>query len=256
MLVACTDTTAPFPAAELRPFAPPIQYPTWWRMVEACSGIQGDFRAVHWYTTWGDLIVGGQSYDGFWWQDGDRIALQYSQTYQGGTVRHEMLHALLQSGGHPPEYFHTRCGALTTCHSECAIREADRGVPSTAREIPSESLTVAVSLAPAGAPSMSIDSGWVTIMVTATNTRLEPVWVAMPKDIDGYYDGFGYVTVLAAGQLNWTTEPRWAFLAGESRSLAFDFPFNPPTVAVGAIDSVRAWFGHARSPWKDITLRP
>lgn len=256
MLAACTDTTDPFPAAELRPLAPRIQYATWWRMVESCSGRQGDFQAVRWYTTLGDLIVGGRKYDGFWWQDGDRIALQYSQLDFGGSVRHEMLHALLQDGSHPREYFVRRCGALVACDSECGLHESDRGVPATAREIPSESLTVSLSLAPAGAPAMSIDSGWVTIMVTATNTRPEPVWVTMPEGGLGYEDSFGYMTPLAGGQVSWTTESRWAFLAGESRSMAFDFPFNPPEATVGTADSIRASFGHAVSAWKDITLRP
>lgn len=158
----------------------PIQYATWWRMTEGCSGVRGDLSTVKWYTMSEPLIVDGQSYAAYWWRDDNRIVLSLDQAFNGRTVRHEMLHALMQSGAHPTEYFVTRCGAIAPCDLACNMREADRAVPETARRIASESLNVRVSFSPAGAPSRSIDSGWVTVMITATNNRPEPVWVTIP----------------------------------------------------------------------------
>ena len=172
-VLGCRDVAAPVVLPpNTRPLAPrPIQYATWWRMTEACSGLQGNLDAITWYLVRSQEIdIGGEAYDGYWYEDGNRILLSKPSVRDGGTVRHEMLHALLQSGAHPVEYFVTRCGALAPCGTACDLSESNRGVPATAREIPSESLSVSVSLSPIGAPAISVDSGWVTMMVTATNT--------------------------------------------------------------------------------------
>ena len=134
LLSSCSDAIAPLRVEGLRPLTPvPIQYATWWGQVENCSGVRGNFDAVKWYFTLGALDVAGHNYDGFWWQQGNRIALTWFATLRGGTVRHEMLHALLQTGAHPPTYFVTRCGALAPCGPACGLREDERGVPASAR---------------------------------------------------------------------------------------------------------------------------
>lgn len=245
----CVEPTAPTAA---HPMAhPPIQYATWWKMMETCSGIEGNFGAVTWYTVPVDSLGGfafeGSELDGYWRKAGDRIYLAANALNRGGTVRHEMLHALLQSGGHPLEYFATRCGALVTCGSECGLSETNRGVPANARQIPSESLAVNIALTPLGAPAESIDSGWVTITITATNARPEPVWVSIPDNLS-----FGYVFADFPGTAHWATEPRWAFLAGESRSLAFDLQLPTPWTP----DTLWGLFGNAHSAPRVVTLGP
>lgn len=246
-LAGCGDVSAPAWPTGVVPLVPrPVQFQSWWRMVEACSGVHGDLDAVSWYRErTGVITVDGEQYDGYWFGAGNRIVLASDAEFDGRIVRHEMLHALLQNGGHPEEYFVTRCGALAPCGSACHSSESNRGVPADARQIPSESLSVVISLAPSGAPALSVDSGWVTVMVTATNSRPEPVWVSIPGDIN-----FGYVRARDAGQGNWATEPRMAFRAGESRSLAFDFQFLPNL----GQDTLWGFFGKAFSPPQPISL--
>lgn len=203
---------------------------------------------VTWYSVMSNEIdIGGESYDGYWFGDGSRILLSLPSVNDGGTVRHEMLHALLHSGAHPVEYFVTRCGALAPCGTACDLSESNRGVPATAREIPSESLSVSVSLSPIGAPAISVDSGWMTMIVTATNARAEPVWVTIP----GHF-GFGFVRAKEPGTFDWVYEPRWAFRAGESRSLAFDAQLDQ----AGLRDTLWAFFGNAHSSRRVITVGP
>ena len=226
----------------------PIQYGTWWRMTEACSGREGNLDAITWYWVMSsEFTIAGESYDGYWFGADDRILLSFPSVSDGRVVRHEMLHALLQSGAHPVEYFVTRCGALAPCGTACGLIESSRGVPASAQEIPSESLRVSVSLSPSGAPALSIDSGWVTMMITATNPRDEAVWVPIRSNT-----AFGYFFAKQPGTFDWVAEPRWAFRARESRSIAFDVQLNQ----AGLRDTLWAFFGSAHAPPRAITVGP
>jgi hypothetical protein len=64
--------------------------------------------------------------------------------------------------------------------------------------------------------------------------------------------GLGYVFAKQPGTLDWVTEPRWAFRAGESRSLAFDVQLNQ----AGLRDTLWAFFGNAHSPPRVIIVGP
>jgi hypothetical protein len=238
-LFGCRDLVGPEFPGNARPMPNvPIQYATWWHTVEACSGRVGDLSTVDWYYTDGVIRVDGQDYDGYWFESGNRIVISNSAVYYGSVVRHEMLHALLRSGGHPRQYFVDLCGAVAPCGTACSDDETARGVPASARVIPTESLTVSIALAPAGAPAISIDSGWTMVMVTATNTRPEPVWV-----MTGDETGFGYVFATEQGTARIEYQPRLAFRAGESRSMAFDFQ----KTFAGAADTIWGVFGHKNS---------
>jgi len=239
ILAACTDMVGPgFPSdAWMIPHVP-VQYATWWRMTEACSGLHGDFNAVQWYQSGADPIaLEGKDYAGYWFGAHDRILISPSHLRDGGTVRHEMLHALLRGGGHPLEFFEVRCGTVAPCGSACGLTESRRGVPADAPQLASDSIEVTMSVSPAGAPRASIDSGWMTITVTARNPRNTPVWVRIPGN-----RAFGYSFARTQGGYYWSAEHDWAFRAGESRSLAFDCQMAP-----GTRDTVWAYFGHARS---------
>jgi hypothetical protein len=250
-LTECSDPTGiAFPSDAMPLSTRPVQYATWWGMIEACSGVRGDLGAVRWYAAPGGAFTvepNGKPYDGYWFGDGNRIVLAGDAVGNGATVRHEMLHALLRTGAHPSQYFRERCGPLVACVAACAAREADRGVPADAREVPAESLAVTISLAPAGAPALAVDSGWTTIVVTATNVRAEPVWVPI---VD--HETFGYVLAASYGTFHWSDEPRWAFRAGESRSLAFDRQLVP----AGLQDTLWAFFGRANTAAHPLTVGP
>lgn len=105
------------PAPGLVRYAPPPIYATWWSKVEACSGLTAPMSraVVSWWRTPHDEIPtsSGQLDDGVFFQHDREIALRSSHTLNEEVVRHEMLHALLAAhgiiGGHPPEYFVTRC---------------------------------------------------------------------------------------------------------------------------------------------------
>jgi hypothetical protein len=125
LLLACEQPTAPslsFPPVAVR-FAPSAlnlgtTYAQWWAQVEQCSGIHGDLTAVAWYTVPGSgsaVLIEGREYSGAWYAAGNRIVLAENSVFWNAGVRHEMLHALLQDGAHPPEYFRQRCADVVTC---------------------------------------------------------------------------------------------------------------------------------------------
>lgn len=190
-------------------------YRTWWSLVEDCSQLTGDFSDVRWYVSDG-VTEGGKRFSGAFVTDGNRIVLAAGHETDGGTVRHEMLHALVGKGGHPQEYFVDRCGPLTPCEKECGLTEATRGVPVGALDVVPEDLVVTVRLEPAQ-PLVQVDSGWFRVIITATNPAEVPVWVWLPGKIS-----FSYAERLRSGNGALTEEPLWAFRARESRSYIFD----------------------------------
>lgn len=213
--IACHGPTEALPlgATSLEPLAP---YRTWWQLVEACSGLTGSFDAVNWYVA-AVMNPNDLSVDAVWIPARNEIVLR--DPTNGGLVRHEMLHALLQRGGHPAEYFGDKCASLVKCELNCAPPEHDRGVPATAHVIRLTELEVSVRIAPEQ-PSVSIDSGWVRVILDATNPYAESVWVVLPQNDT-------YSCYSSAGELGWTTPPEyvWAFRASERRSYTFDFQF-------------------------------
>lgn len=102
---ALPDGAVPLQASE--------QYRTWWSETETCSRLSGAFDRVEWY-----VVPGVASFQtdqgekvGLRIQTGDRTQIVLAEYYSNHpmVVRHEMLHALLKRGGHPTEYFETRC---------------------------------------------------------------------------------------------------------------------------------------------------
>ncbi len=119
LLVGCHhDPLAPWEEVDLSKAVrvePSAQYITWWNELEACSGLTGDVRAVAFYvipsvTT---VQVGSETYWGYWIKEGDRIVLAGAWTANEKLVKHEEMHALLQSALHPQAYFNGPCGDLT-----------------------------------------------------------------------------------------------------------------------------------------------
>lgn len=105
LLAACGDSPM---GPNATPFDPPAIYRSWWVELEACSGLSGSIDGVRFYSA---ASLGGEL--GHWYQDGNRIYLLESRTETEFAVKHEMMHALLQRGDHPPEYFAAdRCGSL------------------------------------------------------------------------------------------------------------------------------------------------
>jgi hypothetical protein len=113
VLVGCEPPLVPPEGAV--PLAPDrAQYLIWWRQVEACSGLRGNFDDVDFFFVPGvsAMVWGNQVVNGVWLEHGNRIILAEGHVDDEDTVRHEMLHSLLFLPGHPAEYFQARCRTL------------------------------------------------------------------------------------------------------------------------------------------------
>lgn len=81
---------------------PPAIYYDYWQETEGCSHLIGDYYNVRWY------IVPGASFAtpntnhaaGYWMPNNNIIYIAEYYVYYPRVVRHEMLHSLLNEGGH------------------------------------------------------------------------------------------------------------------------------------------------------------
>jgi hypothetical protein len=79
----------------------PAIYREWWSRTESCSGLSGNFDRIEW------LMVPGYSFDcgsgqcAGHWRQGHQIYLADEWKMNEMVVRHEMLHDLMDGGGHP-----------------------------------------------------------------------------------------------------------------------------------------------------------
>lgn len=114
-VLQCRDITGPSADIEgaVR-FEPPPVYAEWWADTERCSGHTGDMRRISWYVVPdADVFVyGGTATNGLYDQASEEIVLAGRQASVAGTVRHEMLHALIRTSGHPREFFAEKCAGV------------------------------------------------------------------------------------------------------------------------------------------------
>lgn len=233
LLVACDqEALAPFPSNAIA-LSPPARYAAWWQLTEACSGLTGSLAAVHWYVVpnTNEFSLEGQGVNGAWYQDGNRIALGDSEILDGPLVRHEMLHALLQSGNHPRNEFLANCSDIVVCIDRC-VSDAG-GPPDTSDAAPilrRDSLTYSLLVVPSTF-SAAADSGWTTVTLSATNrlpsrgNRPPPLESAYSyRPLQGWepYDNYGI-------QENIPTTFAPAGTPGSTRRVVFDAQVTPPT---------------------------
>lgn len=86
------------------------QYRKWYRELEECSGLHGDYDRLTFYTTT-DHLHNGHTFDAYWERESGSIVLR--KPWERESVMHEMMHDLTQSTRHDPTYFNGRCGNLT-----------------------------------------------------------------------------------------------------------------------------------------------
>ena len=180
-LVACDALRPRFPDGATR-YEPSIRYRGWWLAVEACAGRTAPLGAIRWYSAGGETIpfdrdgVNGIAYPG----DVPVIVMAGRHVNDGQVVRHEMLHVLLRGDGHPGEYFVQRCGDIVACEDACRRDAGYPGVPTSAdTTIAVTTLQTTVHAYP-NPVSLTADSGWVTVVVTAHNPLRRAVSVALP----------------------------------------------------------------------------
>lgn len=170
-LAACDGVVDPPLPSDAEEFSPLAVYSTWWNMTEACSGLTGSLGAVTWYQTnevlhdarTGEVVVG------YWTPGSNRIVLMTDAVRDGGTVRHEMLHALLRKAGHPRDQFLGKCAGTVPCQNAC-ILDADPypSPPESPIHVGGDSIDLSVEIAP-GNPSPGDDDGFFSITVMAHN---------------------------------------------------------------------------------------
>jgi len=179
VVAVCDKVVGPSLPADAVEFSPPPVYTTWWQMTQSCSGLTGSMNAVAWYKT--DEVVHdthtGDVIAGFWLPDHNQIVLNSAVMMDGGIVRHEMLHALRQKGGHPRDQFLGSCAGTVDCEEACI---ADAGPYPTPPETPlpvgGDGIDLTVAVEPP-TPSHSIDEGRFSITVYAHNRSTH--WVTV-----------------------------------------------------------------------------
>jgi hypothetical protein len=260
--VACNwydDSDFPESASALHP---PPEFRVWWEVVESCSGHHARFDEVRWFQT-NDLLVRGETALGAWFSSGNRIALLGSESFEGRIVRHEMLHAILHDGAHPPEYFQSQCGDAVVCGRDCP----SVSVPDDPTLLSPGDVEVDIRVFPR-VPSISHYEGRMSFLLSVRNTtgrngyfkQQFPPPSECPAGILGSSVTNPDRYVLRCDYLGGLYGLPRFYSAGETRSIVIDVnlqdlgpgegPFFAEPVVVGAVfaDNVRRTIS--------VTLRP
>jgi hypothetical protein len=185
-IAVCTNVTEPVLPKDAKLLSPPPVYSTWWNMTQACSQLTGSLSAVTWYTT--DEVVHdistGDVIAGYWVAGSNRIVLNTAVMMDGGIVRHEMLHALINHSGHPRSQFLGKCAGTVDCERACA---ADAGPYPTPPETPllvgTESIETTIVVDPA-TPTHAVDEGRFSITVMTHNLTSHWITIAPASGLD------------------------------------------------------------------------
>ena len=182
--ISCGSLTDPALPPDAVAFVAPPVYARWWSMMEACSGLHGSLNQIQWYATPGPLQnpENAEEYiEGYWSRAGNRIVLISNDTVDGGTVRHEMLHALVRTGGHPRAMFLQKCGGLVDCGLDC-VREAGPAAPIAPGtvQVTSAQLEITSAVTPLS-PSASIDGGLGAFTISVHNPFAYSVVALLPR---------------------------------------------------------------------------
>ena len=234
--LSCGHLTDPPLPTNALVYAPPAVFAKWWAMVESCSGLSGDLGSIQWYSTISSLTDPNDNdaaIAGYWSLAGNRVVLQTLDTIAGGVVRHEMLHALTRTAGHPRSAFLEACGGVVYCGEAC-VRDAGppSSPPSGTPTIAASELEVTSAVLPS-APSSLIDGGLATLTISVHNPFTHPVVVALPAGTGSVPVSYGYTMRESAG--SGVTSGDFAFdtgvsyfAAGETKRDVIDFFVIPP----------------------------
>lgn len=251
----------PLPAGASQ-FSPPALYELWWRMTESCVGQTGSFDSVRWYEAPGTFKLDDETVSAYWSAGSNRVVLHSSVVRNPRVVRHEMLHALLQTKGHSRDAFVKQCGGLVTCSASCLQDAGPNPSPDPSNQrIPASGIVVASALEPA-TPRASQNEGYFNLTVRATNPRSFPVVVTL-----GGTPGLGVVgfsAVLGGDQsaLYSVAVPDSSavmFDPGETKIYVFDF-FGGTAPGVGMLPAgqytLTGRYGGHPGPTHTFTIVP
>lgn len=266
LATGCDGVTEPEFPARASAFVPPPVFAVWWKVVEQCAGRTGRFEDVSWFTVRnrGDVTIDNRPVDGAWFSSGNRIVLVSALASDDRLVRHEMLHALLQTGDHPREYFEDRCGNEIICGRICGESTFTSQDTAGALKVTTEQLTLDAWLTPTS-PSLSEFSSFATVTVSATNPLSRAVYVDLRLPYVGC--GFGY-NIRQAGtaddpfrsECGVMTESFLVLAPHETRRVLFDIKLDTPSYFSSAFQPGPAQLTgrllESDSPVRTVTIRP
>lgn len=116
VVLSCGFPTAPPSFApsdfEAREFQPSATYRIWWDELLQCSDREGEFDDIRFFEVLAPLTRSRQQFECFdgglctgAWERPDEIYIASGSLGSERTVKHEMLHFLLQGGEHGPVFF-------------------------------------------------------------------------------------------------------------------------------------------------------
>jgi hypothetical protein len=220
--------------------------------------------AVSWYTIPGGSLINldGDLVAAYWSPSSNRIVVASDFVLQGVTIRHEMLHALLERTGHSRSQFLERCGGVVSCPVQCV---SDAGAlppldPSTPRVTP-DGLDIGVEMQPAN-PSPREEDGVFTVIVTARNPATHSVavpLVAGPAELESFtLELQGTSKSFSSGTLL-LDDGVTRFGPGETKRQYFDLRISgaigPANLPPGTY-AVKAGFGNHKVSSAPIVLPP
>ncbi|MFA6166022.1 MAG: hypothetical protein WC700_05380 [Gemmatimonadaceae bacterium] len=226
-------------------FTPPAVYARWWTLTEACSGLSGSLTSVRWMRAPAGALQAaeGAGTVAYWSSTDNSVVLATNAVANGRIVRHEMLHALSRSRGHPASLFRAHCEGVVRCDEACKGESGGSPLTSTAIRVPVESLRIAISSFPA-APSPGVDDGAFQVIVSVMNPASHAV-IADFRTADP-----AIAVSLAPGDLRLTADhevgdPRTArFGPGERKQYVFDLRVSDPASRVDVKPGAYRLRGH------------
>jgi hypothetical protein len=226
LLGGCHTLADPPLPVGTKAFEPPAVYSEWWTTVEKCSGITQPMSRVTWFDVPNTFVLPseGPGVDAYWSAATNRIVVGNPSILSGELIRHEMLHAVLQTGHHRRDMFLDRCGGIVACSREC-IRDAGPSPTFAGRSIPADSLIFDARVLPQS-PSVARDSGLFALVISVTNPWNDSVIVTLPSPdaanhiyayhLQGSVNGLGGWSGLQDSSVI-------EFLPGETKQQVFDF---------------------------------
>jgi hypothetical protein len=202
ILVSCDPGSLALPPGSER-FSPPAVYDEWWSLTEGCSGKSGDFSRISWYIVPGvsqiPLGDGHTEVNARWDSSTNRIILAGGADADGELVRHEMLHALLQTKAHPRSEFISKCAGVVVCTTGCIT---DAGPPPPANPnaiaIDPSRLNIGVALIPA-VPRETLNGGNFMMVISAENRDTVPVIARLSLGGNDFGSSFSFRIVDTLG---------------------------------------------------------
>ena len=228
---ACNNVVdAPLPYGAV-PMAMPPQYTLWWRLTERCASRASDLHQISWYVVPGAADLGQAAIQGEYFSGSHRIVLAGRYIGVAGLVRHEMLHAILGTRGHPAEAFQRDCGGVVVCDEACLTDGGALPHPDTSGPLLRPADLDVSARVDSTRPSLARDSGWVALTIAIRNPRstavrvrltpLQPPYLASATY--GYRPGYCDLPGVSDPNYSYVEDSTIVLGAGETQRQVYDF---------------------------------